>query len=112
MWAGVQNVSRPIVMCHEMSHSRPTMMLVDPASIAVRYHGSAAARSTRGRARAGWATDSMDESSSGLQESYTGFWGKWLQGKNQGLQGRQGLQGQNQETDLLAVFAVLAVPRP
>ena len=39
MWAGVQKVSRPIVMCHEMSHSSPTMMLVEPASIAVRYQG-------------------------------------------------------------------------
>src|SRR5436309_950826 len=45
MWAGVQEVSRPMVMCHEMSQSRPTMMLVEPASIAVRVHGKAAARS-------------------------------------------------------------------
>ena len=52
MWAGVQNVSRPIVMCHEMSHSRPRMMLVEPASIAVRYHGTTAACAARGRARA------------------------------------------------------------
>src|SRR5258708_12034791 len=28
--AGVQNVSRPIVLCHEMSHSRPARMLVAP----------------------------------------------------------------------------------
>src|SRR5690349_6433592 len=66
MWAGVQNVSRPIVMCQEMSHSRPTMMLVDPASIAVRYQGTAAALSTRGRgAAAAWATDSIGVSLNG-----------------------------------------------
>src|SRR5258708_9616133 len=28
--AGVQNVSRPMVLCHEMSHSRPARMLVAP----------------------------------------------------------------------------------
>ena len=65
MWAGVQKVSRPIVMCQEMSHSRPMTMLVEPASMAVRYQGRAATLATRGRAVAGaWATDSMDGSSS------------------------------------------------
>src|SRR6185295_10098744 len=60
-WAGVQKESRPIVMCHEMSHSRPTTMLVEPTSMAERYQGKAAAGFTRGTAAAG-ATDSMDRS--------------------------------------------------
>src|SRR5579872_5989412 len=58
MWAGVQKVSRPIVMCQEMSHSRPTMMLVDPASMAVRYQGRGAL-AARGSATGVRTTDSM-----------------------------------------------------
>src|SRR5215510_12911062 len=63
MCAGVQKVSRPIVMCHEMSHSRPTAMLVEPISMADRYQGKPAAISTRGRTTAAGATDSIAPSS-------------------------------------------------
>ncbi len=59
MWAGVQKVSRPIVMCQEMSQSRPTMMLVDPASMAVRYQGRAALAARGSRTGGYGATDSM-----------------------------------------------------
>src|SRR5262245_26894931 len=39
--AGVQNVSRPIVRCHEMSHRTPTMTLVDANRTAYRNQGTA-----------------------------------------------------------------------
>src|ERR1017187_7760009 len=35
MWAGVQNVSRPIDRCHEMSQRSPTTMLVAPSAAAI-----------------------------------------------------------------------------
>src|SRR5262245_37173886 len=38
--AGVQNVSRPIVRCHEMSHVTPTMTLAEAKSTAYRNHGT------------------------------------------------------------------------
>src|SRR5690242_3781167 len=44
MWAGVQNVSRPIERCHEMSQMTPTFALVAATSAATTYHGGAAAR--------------------------------------------------------------------
>src|SRR6185437_13826792 len=40
MWAGVQNVSRPIVLCHEMSHITPTITHSDASSTTGRYHGT------------------------------------------------------------------------
>ena len=43
MWAGVQNVSRPMVMCHEMSQISPTRMLVAPRTTAIRWSGRARA---------------------------------------------------------------------
>src|SRR5688572_31898475 len=51
-WAGVQNVSRPIVMCHEMSQMTPTTMLVDAKSTAGMCHGIADARALAARAAA------------------------------------------------------------
>src|SRR5690349_20655242 len=42
--AGVQNVSRPMVMCHEMSQMTPTTMLVDANSTAGMCHGMARVR--------------------------------------------------------------------
>jgi hypothetical protein len=57
MWAGVQNVSRPIVMCQAMSQMSPTTMLVAANTVAARGHdaGSARARagSSAGRATGG-----------------------------------------------------------
>ena len=44
MCAGVQNVSRPIVMCHEMSQYTPTPMLVIANSAATTCHGTAPVR--------------------------------------------------------------------
>src|SRR4029077_1761865 len=40
MWAGVQNVSRPIERCHEMSQMTPTFALVAAISAAATYHGT------------------------------------------------------------------------
>src|SRR5207237_10737096 len=45
MWAGVQNVSRPIERCHEMSQMTPTFALVAAISAAATYQ-----RTTPGRA--------------------------------------------------------------
>ena len=45
-WAGVQNESRPMDRCHEMSQRTPTMTLVDANATAHRGQGAteAAAR--------------------------------------------------------------------
>src|SRR5882724_6227366 len=40
MCAGVQNVSLPIVWCHEMSHNTPSGMHAAPRTTAKQYHGS------------------------------------------------------------------------
>src|SRR5215467_4876240 len=40
-WAGVQNVSRPIPMCQEMSQYRPTVVEVTASTDAQRYQGTA-----------------------------------------------------------------------
>src|ERR1051325_8098097 len=40
MWAGVQNVSRPIERCHEMSQMTPTFALVAAISAATTYQGT------------------------------------------------------------------------
>src|ERR1700749_924810 len=40
MCGGVQNVSRPMERCHEISHSTPTIAEVTPTIDAHRYHGS------------------------------------------------------------------------
>src|SRR5207248_9954575 len=40
MWAGVQNVSRPIERCHEMSQTTPTFALVAAISAAATYQGT------------------------------------------------------------------------
>src|ERR1043166_7477613 len=40
MWAGVQNVSRPIERCHEMSQMTPTFALVAAISAAATYQGT------------------------------------------------------------------------
>ena len=40
MWAGVQNVSRPIVRCHEMSQITPSTTLVEAKSTAQTYQGT------------------------------------------------------------------------
>src|SRR5438445_8200398 len=44
MWAGVQNVSRPIERCHEMSQMTPTFALVAAITPAATYHGTTAGR--------------------------------------------------------------------
>src|SRR5690349_12109540 len=44
MCAGVQNVSRPIERCQEMSQMTPTFALVAATSAAATYHGTTAAR--------------------------------------------------------------------
>src|SRR5213594_3134081 len=44
MCAGVQNVSRPIVRCHEMSQITPTTALVAANTSAATYHGRLAPR--------------------------------------------------------------------
>src|SRR5436309_15873175 len=51
--AGVQNVSRPIERCQEMSQMMPTFALVAATSAAATYQGRCAAR--RGGLRAGAA---------------------------------------------------------
>ncbi len=49
-WAGVQKLSLPIVMCHEISQMTPMTMLVAPNRAPYRCHGTVAARATvRGR---------------------------------------------------------------
>src|SRR5437879_10530778 len=48
MWAGVQNVSRPIDRCHEMSHMAPTFTLVAAITAAATYHGTTAGRDVAG----------------------------------------------------------------
>ena len=65
MCAGVQNVSRPMDMCHEMSHTMPTTMLVAASTVATSGHGIAAADSAsrareNGAAAAGIARASME----------------------------------------------------
>src|SRR5262245_21384917 len=58
IWGGDQNVSRPMLRCHEMSQRMPTMMLVEAKSRALRYAGRAAARSAAsGRLAAASAMD-------------------------------------------------------
>src|SRR2546429_7419417 len=55
MWAGVQNVSRPIERGHEMSQMTPTFALVAAISAAATYQGTTpgrAATSLRGMATA------------------------------------------------------------
>src|SRR6185312_5840111 len=42
MCAGVQNVSRPMVLCHEMSHITPTITHSDATNTAGRYQGTPA----------------------------------------------------------------------
>ena len=49
MCAGVQNVSRPMVECHEMSHRMPTTMHVAAKTTAWQYHGVPALDVTLGR---------------------------------------------------------------
>ena len=44
MCAGVQNVSRPMLMCHEMSHNAPSGMQHAPHTAMARCHGMAAER--------------------------------------------------------------------
>ena len=44
MCAGVQNVSRPMLMCHEMSQSAPSGMQHAPHTAMARCHGMAAER--------------------------------------------------------------------
>src|SRR5690349_11395111 len=44
MCAGVQNVSRPMVRCHEMSQITPTIVLVAASNAALRYQGTVVAR--------------------------------------------------------------------
>src|SRR4051812_30190704 len=59
--AGVQKVSRPIVMCQEMSQCSPTMAAV-AANVSVHaYHGtdSAASRTATRRAAAGNGTATL-----------------------------------------------------
>src|SRR5687767_4847827 len=46
MCAGVQNVSRPMVMCQEMSQRIPTTMLVEPASMAEMCQGREAGQAS------------------------------------------------------------------
>src|SRR5438445_794099 len=48
MWAGVQNVSRPIERCHEMSQMTPTFALVAAITAAATYHGTTAGRDVAG----------------------------------------------------------------
>src|SRR5207245_11646583 len=48
MWAGVQNVSRPIERCHEMSQMTPTFTLVAAITAAATYHGTTAGRDVAG----------------------------------------------------------------
>src|SRR5881396_1459879 len=43
-WAGVQNVSRPMVRCHEISQITPTTALVDASTRALTCHGTVGAR--------------------------------------------------------------------
>src|SRR5260370_38244360 len=43
-WAGVQNVSRPMERCQEMSHITPTTALVAANTSAATYHGRPAPR--------------------------------------------------------------------
>ena len=43
MCAGVQNVSRPMLSCHEMSHSTPSGMHVAPSTAITKCHGMAQA---------------------------------------------------------------------
>src|SRR5262245_42457698 len=38
--AGVQKVSRPMVSCHEISHTMPTKMQVAANTTALQYHGT------------------------------------------------------------------------
>ena len=65
MCAGVQNVSRPIVMCHEMSQISPRMMLVAANTVATSGQGSdsarASARADGGASAAGMERASMVE---------------------------------------------------
>src|SRR5215207_326463 len=64
MWAGVQKVSRPMVMCQEMSQRIPTTMLVEPTSMAGTCQGraaEAAALSTRDEGAEAGAIDSMKD---------------------------------------------------
>src|SRR2546425_6654716 len=46
--AGVQNVSRPIERCQEMSQMMPTFALVAATSVAATYQGTAAASGAAG----------------------------------------------------------------
>src|SRR5260370_40103883 len=55
MCAGVQNVSRPIVRCHEMSHRMPMQIDVPPATTAQTYHETFPAAATRAGAPCAWA---------------------------------------------------------
>src|SRR5439155_7589163 len=48
--AGVQNVSRPIERCQEMSQMMPTFALVAATSVAATYQGTGAARGAAGAA--------------------------------------------------------------
>src|SRR5438309_6180156 len=48
--AGVQNVSRPIERCQEMSQMMPTFALVAATSVAATYQGTGAASGAAGAA--------------------------------------------------------------
>src|SRR5881398_429689 len=50
MWAGVQNVSRPIERCYEMSQTTPTFALVAAISAAATYQGTRPDAARRGYA--------------------------------------------------------------
>src|SRR5438445_12930307 len=51
--AGVQNVSRPIERCQEMSQMMPTFALVAATSVAATYQGTGAASGAAGAAGVG-----------------------------------------------------------
>src|SRR6266571_1404909 len=95
MCAGVQNVSRPIVRCHEMSQITPTPVLVAASNTAVRYQGTGAVVAGRGEAVAvmrrssGGRAKVRSSCSASLRLDHVGFHGVVLgQAQPVGVGGR------------------------
>ena len=69
MWAGVQNESRPMVRCQEMSHRMPAMTLVDANATA--HRGQRTTEVAAGTAVAGMALRAVGDGAAEAMEDMT-----------------------------------------
>lgn len=70
MWAGVQNESRPMVRCQEMSHIPPTMTLVDANATARSGHVAREVADAASRATTGAAVEGAAEATDDMHPAY------------------------------------------